>query len=103
MNSLSKGSATMQGPISWSIPFTRIAGILVRIELFFILFIVGQVLSAAKNFGSVYALEMFILMMMLFAIVLMHEFGHCFAARSVGGHAEEILLWPLGCLAMVSH
>jgi stage IV sporulation protein FB len=93
----------MQGPISWSIPFTRIAGILVRIELFFIIFIVAQVGSAAKTGGSVRALEMFILLMMLFAIVLMHEFGHCFAARSVGGHAEEILLWPLGGLAMVSH
>lgn len=93
----------MQGPMSWSIPFTRIAGILVRIELFFIIFIVAEVGSAAKNGGSVYALEMFVLLTMLFAIVLMHELGHCFAARSVGGSADEILLWPLGGLAMVSH
>ncbi len=32
----------------------------------------------------------------LFAIVLMHEFGHCFAARWVGGEAEDILMSPLG-------
>jgi len=89
--------------MSWSIPFTRIAGILVRIELFFIIFIVAQVGSAAKTGGSVYAMEMFVLLTMLFAIVLMHELGHCFAARSVGGSADEILLWPLGGLAMVSH
>ncbi len=36
---------------------------------------------------------------MLFLIILLHEFGHCFGARSVGGDAEEILMWPLGGLA----
>src|SRR5207248_1746333 len=30
----------------------------------------------------------------LFAIVLLHEFGHCFAARWVGGEADEILMTP---------
>lgn len=38
----------------------------------------------------------------LFGIILLHEFGHCLAARKVGGDAEEILLWPLGGLAYVS-
>lgn len=38
----------------------------------------------------------------LFAIVLMHEFGHAFACRQVGGKAEQILLWPLGGVAYVS-
>jgi len=36
----------------------------------------------------------------LFAIVLVHEFGHCVGARLVGGYAEDILLWPLGGLAL---
>src|ERR1700756_5297066 len=30
----------------------------------------------------------------LFAIVLLHEFGHAFACRSTGGRAERIVLWP---------
>ena len=34
--------------------------------------------------------------------VLIHELGHCFAARSVGGEANGILLWPLGGLAFTS-
>ncbi len=38
----------------------------------------------------------------LFAIVLLHEFGHAFACRSVGGLAERIVLWPLGGVAIVS-
>ena len=37
----------------------------------------------------------------LFVIVLMHEFGHALACRSVGGRAETILLWPLGGVAYV--
>ena len=36
----------------------------------------------------------------LFAVILLHEFGHCFAARWVGGTAEEIVMTPLGGLAM---
>jgi len=37
----------------------------------------------------------------LFAIVLMHEFGHALACRSVGGTAQHIMLWPLGGVAYV--
>lgn len=37
----------------------------------------------------------------LFSIVLLHEFGHALACRSVGGTAERILLWPLGGVAYV--
>src|ERR1700746_2721684 len=37
----------------------------------------------------------------LFAIVLMHEFGHALACRQVGGVANRIVLWPLGGVAYV--
>ncbi len=37
----------------------------------------------------------------LFAIVLLHEFGHALACRSVGGQADRIVLWPLGGIAFV--
>ncbi len=37
----------------------------------------------------------------LFAIVTMHEFGHSLACRSVGGRADQIVLWPLGGVAYV--
>ncbi len=38
----------------------------------------------------------------LFGIVLLHEFGHALACRSVGGVANRIVLWPLGGVAFVS-
>jgi Zn-dependent protease len=37
----------------------------------------------------------------LFGIVTMHEFGHALACRSVGGVANQIVLWPLGGVAYV--
>ena len=37
----------------------------------------------------------------IFLIVLLHEFGHAFACRQVGGQANEIVLWPLGGVAYV--
>ena len=40
--------------------------------------------------------------MTLFAIVLLHEFGHALACRSVGGKADRIMLWPLGGIAYVN-
>ncbi|TAG28517.1 MAG: peptidase M50 [Verrucomicrobia bacterium] len=38
----------------------------------------------------------------LFAIVVLHEFGHALACRSTGGRADEIILWPLGGIAYVA-
>lgn len=32
--------------------------------------------------------------------VLLHEFGHCWGARHQGGDATEVILWPLGGLAL---
>ena len=37
----------------------------------------------------------------LFVMVLLHEFGHALACKSVGGRAERIMLWPLGGVAYV--
>ena len=37
----------------------------------------------------------------LFLIVLTHEFGHALACRSVGGKADQIVLWPFGGVAYV--
>lgn len=38
----------------------------------------------------------------LFLIVLLHEFGHQLACRSVGGQTHDIVLWPLGGVAYVT-
>lgn len=59
--------------------------------------------AAGSNRGEALAFAFLIYGPILFLTVLIHEFGHSLAARSVGGHAHTILLWPLGGLAYCSH
>jgi Zn-dependent protease len=74
-------------------------GIHVRVHSSLLLLLVLRVLFESGRQGGVQ--NAVISSFLLFAIILMHEFGHCFAARAVGGQADEILMWPLGGLAYV--
>ena len=56
------------------------------------------VLLLGTPFGQT-PLDRFIFVIVLFGIVLLHEFGHIFGARSSGGQAELVELTPLGGLA----
>jgi Zn-dependent protease len=42
-------------------------------------------------------------LVILIISILFHEFGHCWMAIRQGGHAEKILLWPLGGLSYVDY
>ncbi|MDQ3813165.1 MAG: site-2 protease family protein [Armatimonadota bacterium] len=72
----------------------------VRVHSSLVLLIVLNLLFAGARGGMGFknALTSSII---LFGIILLHEFGHCIAARRVGGYANEILLWPLGGLAFI--
>lgn len=84
-------------PLTWAVPLGRYGGIEVRLSLFFIVYVTLELARA----GSQGALQQSALALgSLFLLVLLHEFGHCIACRRVGGEADEILLWPLGGLAM---
>jgi Zn-dependent protease len=75
----------------------------VRLHITFLVLLVIQTLAALPG-GSWYCLMWFLVLgPVLLVTVLIHELGHCLAARSVGGTAESILLWPLGGLAFISH
>jgi Zn-dependent protease len=92
---------TLENPISWSLPLGRIAGISVRVHVILLAFIIFTLMDAALPTGGgglSFGLTA-LWLAFLFGIVLLHEFGHCAACRSVGGEANEILMWPLGGLA----
>jgi Zn-dependent protease len=93
----------MRDPFSWSIPLGHWFGVLVRVHFTFLIFVLVMWLRMAtgKTGSSQAGLDMLVLMALTFVSVLLHEFGHCFAARWVGGEASEVLLWPLGGLASV--
>lgn len=88
-----------ENPLGWSVKMFAVAGITVRIHLITVLYILGMVVTsiAMDNFGVGY---MAIAMGCLFVVVLLHEFGHCFACRWVGGEADRIVMLPFGGLAL---
>ena len=87
-----------ENPLGWSLPLYTAWGIRVRIHLVYILIVIGYLIYSItpEGFGLPY---MAIAMANLFVLVLLHEYGHCFACRWVGGTADQILMWPLGGLA----
>jgi len=96
-------SNALDNPANWSVRVGALFGIRIKLHLLFIfggLFVVASSLRDGTGWtGFGYGAGT---LAMLFVIVLVHEFGHCFGARYVGGYAEEILLWPLGGLAYTS-
>jgi Zn-dependent protease len=93
-------------PINWSFHIGRLFGIDLRVHITFVICAIVLVAMQMPDAKSVVrdpflyllfsALGMYAV---LFLIVLLHEFGHCFGARYCGGEADEILIWPLGGLA----
>ena len=75
-------------------------GITVRVHAA-LLILIGSNLLFANARGGMGVRAALASSIILFGIILLHEFGHCFAARAVGGDAHEILMWPLGGLAYI--
>ncbi|KAI3429743.1 hypothetical protein D9Q98_010058 [Chlorella vulgaris] len=89
-----------------SLPLGSIAGIPVRLHVTFpLLFVMGLLAEAASYSWSGASVGWAAIMYgpVLLGTVLLHELGHCLAARQAGGHADGILLWPLGGLAYIAH
>ena len=77
----------------------RLFGITVSLHWSWLLVAAYQLSTGAQRYDS----QLFHVgeYLSLFGIVLLHEFGHALACRSVGGRAEQIMLWPLGGVAYV--
>ncbi|TVQ32164.1 MAG: hypothetical protein EA376_06710 [Phycisphaeraceae bacterium] len=88
-----------ENPLGWALSIGRVAGIRVRLHLFFLVYVLAMLLTSIGQ-GHLGVGYMALAMGGLFTVVLLHEFGHCFACRAVEGEASEILMWPLGGLAM---
>jgi Zn-dependent protease/CBS domain-containing protein len=83
----------------WSIDIGSIAGTKVRIHITFILFLI-YIWGANYVTGGVGAAWTgTIFMLLLFVCVLLHEFGHVFAARGFGINTPDVTLLPIGGVA----
>lgn len=83
----------------WSFPIATIAGTVVRIHATFLLFLVWIGATQWRVGGREAALEGVVFLVLVFACVLAHEFGHIFAARRYGIRTPEVTLSPIGGVA----
>src|ERR1700749_2888675 len=77
------------------IPLGRWFGITVVVHWLFVGYAAIEISrSGDPAFSALY-------MFLLFAVVLLHEFGHALSCKAMGGEAVHIVLWPLGGIAFV--
>ena len=103
---MSRLDRPLDNPLNWSLPIGQVWGIRIRIHILFVIFAVVLISMQLPKDGAAHGVSLWRTLLdavgiyaLLFFIVLIHEFGHCFGARFTGGEADEILIWPLGGLA----
>ena len=93
----------------WAIRLGRIAGIEVRIHVTFFLLLAYLGFAGYHGAGTEVAittrvsaaLQLMLLVCIVFLCVLLHEFGHAFAARRCGIRTPDITLFPFGGVARI--
>lgn len=87
--------------MQWSVPIGVVKGTVIRVHLTFLLFLVWIGVSHYAQGGRDAAVQGIVFIVLLFACVLLHEFGHVFAARRYGIQTPDITLLPIGGVAQL--
>ncbi|MFV8754920.1 site-2 protease family protein [Nannocystaceae bacterium ST9] len=86
--------------MSWAWRIATIAGIDVRIHVTFLALLAWIAWSAYSTTGTwAGALDGVVMILLVFTIVVMHEFGHALMARRFGVKTRDITLLPIGGVA----
>jgi Zn-dependent protease len=85
--------------MKWSWNLTRVHGTDVKIHLTFFLLLAWIGLGGLSTGGLGGAIASMLFIVLLFACVLLHEFGHVLAARAFGIRTPDITLYPIGGVA----
>jgi stage IV sporulation protein FB len=88
--------------MAWSVNIGSIAGTAIRIHFTFLLFLVWIFVASWASGGSAAAWDGLAFMLLLFACVLAHEFGHIFVARAYGVPTPDVTLLPIGGVARLA-
>lgn len=88
--------------MSWSVNIGSIAGTAVRIHFTFLLFLAWLFVASWASGGPAAAWNGLAFMLLLFACVLAHEFGHIFTARAFGVPTPDVTLLPIGGVARLA-
>lgn len=85
--------------MSWSFPIGRLFGSELRVHATFFLLLIWIGGAAWANAGPEAALVNVVYILLLFACVIAHEYGHALTARRFGIKTPDITLLPIGGLA----
>jgi stage IV sporulation protein FB len=85
--------------MSWSLNIGAIAGTQLRLHVTFILFLGWIFIANWASGGPDQAWYSLAFLILLFACVVAHEFGHVFAARGYGIKTPDVTLLPIGGVA----
>ena len=85
--------------MQWSLTIGRIAGTAIRIHITFLLFLVWIAASDYRSGGLEAAKSSVVFVLLVFACVVAHEFGHILTARNFGVKTPEVTLLPIGGVA----
>jgi len=85
--------------MSWSFPIGTVKGTVIRIHLTFLLLLLWIAGTGFAAGGAQAAIASTVFVCLLFLCVLLHEFGHVFAARRYGVQTPDITLLPIGGVA----
>ncbi len=83
----------------WSYRIAQIGGIDVRIHVTFLLLLAVLASFYGAHGGAAGATQALIFVLLVFLCVLLHEFGHAFAAQAYGIKTADITLLPIGGVA----
>ncbi len=85
----------------WSIKIGTIAGTAIRLHITFVLFLAWIAIASWTSGGPQAAWSSLAFMILLFACVVAHEFGHIFVARHFGITTPTVTLLPIGGVAQL--
>ena len=83
----------------WSVTIGRFGGTAVKIHFTLILFLAWIGVSAWQREGAAAAASSLVFIVLIFACVVLHEFGHILAGRHFGIDTPEVTLLPIGGVA----
>jgi Zn-dependent protease/predicted transcriptional regulator len=90
------------GTVKWSWRLGRFAGIDVRVHATFLILLAWVALAGYQAAGTAAgAVSGVIFILVVFASVVLHEYGHALTARRFGVETREITLLPIGGVAQL--
>jgi Zn-dependent protease/CBS domain-containing protein len=85
--------------MSWSLNIGKIAGTAIRIHFTFLLFLAWIFVASYLSGGAATAWDTTLFIVLVFACVVAHEFGHILTARAFGVPTPDVTLLPIGGVA----